>query len=322
MADKKPLILVSEPLSENALAYLRDHGRVCEVPTDQVADNIAEADALVVRTYTVVDEAILTRATRLKVVGRAGVALDNIDVPACRSRGIEVVHTPAANTLAVVDYTVGMIIRLNRRFWPMSASLSDEEFHKIRSQAFGRFLSGTTLGIIGLGRIGSRVGRAAVGLGMKVIYNDILDITPDYPATAVDKPELYATSDIVTLHVPLTDLTSGLICRETLSQFKGGSQLINAARGGCVVTEDLADALRSGKPQGAPGGLSGAAIDCHNPEPPPPEYPLFGLDNVILTPHIAARVPQAMENMCDVVRDVVAVLEGQTPEFPAPPEAN
>ncbi len=248
---------------------------------------------------------------------------------ACRRRGVEVVHTPAANTLAVVDYTIGMIIRLNRRFWPMSASLSDEEFHNVRSQAFGRFLSGATLGIIGLGRIGSRVGRAAVALGMKVIYNDILDITPDYPATAVDKPELYAASDIVTLHVPLTDLTRGLICRETLSQFKDGSLLINAARGGCVVTQDLADALSSGKPPargprglGPPGGLSGAAIDCHNPEPPPPDYPLFGLDNVILTPHIAARVPEAMEKMCEVVRDVVAVLEGQTPEFPAPPEPN
>ena len=310
MAVQKPLILISEPLSENALAYLRERASVQQVPGDQLARHIAKADALVVRTYTIVDEALLARATRLKVVGRAGVALDNIDVPACRRRGVEVVHTPAANTLAVVDYTIGMIIRLNRRFWPMSASLSDEEFHKIRAQAFGRFLSGATLGIIGLGRIGSRVGRGAVGLGMKVIYNDILDITPDYPAAAVDKPALYAASDIVTLHVPLTDLTGGLICRETLSQFKDGAQLINAARGGCVVTEDLADALTSGK-------LSGAAIDCHNPEPPPPEYPLFGLDGVILTPHIAARVPQAMENMCDVVRDVVAVLEGRTPEYPA-----
>ena len=308
------------------MAYLRDRGRVREVPVDQVARHIAEAHALVVRTYTVVDEALLGRARRLKVVGRAGVALDNIDVPACRRRGVEVVHTPAANTLAVVDYTIGMIVRLNRRFWPMAESLSDEEFHKVRRQSFGRFLCGATLGIIGLGRIGSRVGRAAVALGMKVIYNDILDIAPDYPATAVDKPALYAASDIVSLHVPLTDLTSGLICRETLSQFKDGAQLINSARGGCVVTEDLADALGSGKPPargprglGPPGGLSGAAIDCHNPEPPPADYPLFGLDNVILTPHIAARVPEAMEKMCEVVRDVVAVLEGRTPEFPAPP---
>ena len=312
MADNRPLILVSEPLSERALAYLRGRGRVRRVPADQLGRHIAEADALVVRTYTDVDEAILARATHLKVVGRAGVALDNIDVSACRRRGIQVVHTPAANTLAVVDYTIAMIIQLNRRFWPMAESLVGEEFHKVRVQAFGRFLSGLVLGIIGLGRIGSRVGRAAVALGMNVLYNDILDITPDYPATAVDKPALYARSDIVTLHVPLTDLTGGLICRETLSRFKDGAQLINSARGGCVVTEDLAEALRSGK-------LSGAAIDCHNPEPPPKDYPLFGLDNVILTPHIAARVPQAMENMCNVVHDVVAVLDGRTPQYPAPP---
>lgn len=309
----RPVILVSEPLNPSSLDYLAAHGEVRRATAETAAEHVAKADALVVRTYTPVDEALLDRAPRLKVVGRAGVALENIDVSACRARGVEVVHTPEANTLAVVDYTVRMILEMNRRFWPITGALSGEEFHKLRKQTFGRFVSSATLGIVGCGRIGSRVGRAAVGLGMEVLYNDILDIPLDYPAEAVDKPTLYARSDIVTLHVPLTDLTRGLIDAEALSQFRPGAQFINAARGPCVVYADLAEALRR-------GGLSAAAIDCHHPEPPPPDYPLFGLDNVILTPHIAARVPEAVQRMSDVVLDVVAVLAGRAPRYPAPAE--
>ena len=306
----QPIILVTEPLSERAIDYLAQHGQVVRATAEDAAAHIADADALVVRTYTQVNEALLDKAPKLKVVGRAGVALDNIDVAACRARGVQVVHAPAANTLAVVDYTLRMIIEMNRRFWPLTGPVGPEEFHTIRKQSFGRFLSGLTLGIIGAGRIGSRVGRAAAALGQTILYNDILDIQLDYPARAVDKPTLYAESDIVTIHVPLTDLTRGLICAESLAQFKDGAQFINAARGGCMVTSDVAAALRSGK-------LSAAAIDCHNPEPPPADYPLFGLEGAILTPHIAARVPQAMENMCDVVHDIVAVLQGRKPEYPA-----
>jgi len=310
MAADRPVVVVTEPLDEPALRFLEARTDVRRVEIDRLDEHIAQAEGLVVRTYTRVDADLLDRAPRLKVVGRAGVALDNIDVVACRKRGVQVVHTPAANTLAVVDYTVAMMLALNRRFWPMSGPMTAGEFLATRKNSYGRFLSGLTLGIIGAGRIGSRVGRAAVGLGMKVLYNDIRDIALDYPAEAVDKPTLYAASDIVTLHVPLTDLTRGLINAETLAIFRRGSQLINAARGGCVVAADLADALRRGR-------LSGAAIDCHEPEPPPPDYPLFGLENVILTPHIAARVPAALAAMCEVVHDVVAVLEGRPPQYPA-----
>ena len=310
MAKKKPVVIVAEPLDERSLAYLAQHAEVRRIAPAAVGEHIAAAAGLVVRTYTQVNEALLARAPNLKVVGRAGVALDNIDVPACRARGVQVVHTPAANTLAVVDYTVGMIVRMNRRFWPMTARLDAEAFHAVRKNTFGRFLVGLTLGIIGAGRIGSRVGRAAVGLGMTVLYNDIKDICLEYPARAVDKPALYAESDIVSLHVPLTELTQHLIDADALRQFKPGAQLINSARGACVVAADLAQAVRSGH-------ISAAAIDCHDPEPPPPDYPLWGLDNVILTPHIAARVPAATAAMCDVVRDVVAVIEGRRPEYPA-----
>ena len=304
----QPIVVVTERLDKHALDYLRQHAEVRQVAMDKAAENVADADALVVRTYTPVTPELLAKAPRLKVVGRAGVALENINVPACRARGVEVVHTPEANTLAVVDYTVRMMIELNRRFWPLSGPVSPAEFHALRENKYGRFLASMTLGVIGAGRIGARVGRAAAGLGMKVLYNDIQDIRLD--ATAVDKPALYAQSDIITLHVPLTDRTRNLINAETLRQFKPGAQLINAARGACVAAADLAEALRSGR-------LSGAVIDCHEPEPPPPEYPLFGLENVILTAHVAARVPAAMAAMSDVVYDVVAVLEGQPPKFPA-----
>jgi phosphoglycerate dehydrogenase-like enzyme len=243
-------------------------------------------------------------------VGRAGVALENVDVPACRARGVQVVHTPASNTLAVVDYTIAMILLMNRRFWPMEGPMAAKEFHTVREQMFGRFLSGATLGIVGAGRIGSRVGRAAVGLGMTVLYNDIRPVELDYPAEAVEKSELYRRSDVVTIHVPLTDLTRRLIGASALEQFKSGAQFINAARGPCMDPAAVAGAIRDGR-------LSAAAIDCHDPEPPPPDYPLFGLPNVILTPHVAARVPAAMDAMCDVVYDVVAVLEGRPPQYPA-----
>ena len=306
----KPTVVVSETLDDEALAFLADHADIIRTTPEDVLEVIGQADGLCVRTYTRVSGALLDAATRLKVVGRAGVALDNIDVPACRRRGVEVVHTPEANTLAVVDYTIAAILRMNRRFWPMTGYMTGHAFHAARQQVFGRFLAGATLGIVGAGRIGSRVGRAAAGLGMTVLYNDILEIDLDYPARPVDKPTLYAESDIVTIHVPLTDLTLRMIDAEALSQFKVGSQFINAARGPCVDYAALARALRSRR-------LSAATIDCHDPEPPPEDYPLFGLDNVHLTPHTAARVPQAMANMCKVVEDIVAVLEGRPPKFPA-----
>jgi len=312
-AKDRPIIVVSEPLNDKSLEYLAQHGQVRRVSVDGVPEVIADADALVVRTYTQVNEALLERTRRLKVVGRAGVALENVDLAACRKRGIQVVHTPAANTLAVVDYTIRMIIEMNRRFWPMSGSMSAEEFHKARGGVFGRFLSGTVLGIVGAGRIGSRLGRAAEAMGMKVLYNDIRPIELDYPAESLDKPSLYARGDIVTIHVPLTRLTRKFINRSSLEQFKPGSQFINAARGQCVDYHDLAAAIRGGR-------ISAAVIDCHDPEPPPADYPLFDLPNVILTPHIASRVPAAVEAMCDVVYDVVAVLEGREPQYPGKEE--
>jgi phosphoglycerate dehydrogenase-like enzyme len=308
----KPLVVVSEPMSDRSMDWLRQHARVVQTTAEGAADAIADADGLIVRTYTQVDAALLDKARRLKVVGRAGVALENIDVRLCLARGIGVVHTPAANTLAVVDYTTRMIIEMNRRFWPIAGRPTADEFHKARKNMFGRFVSSLTLGIVGCGRIGSRLGRAAAGLGMTVLYNDIKPIELDYPARSVDKPTLYANSDIITIHTPLTDATRRMIDSAAIAQFKPGAQFINAARGPCVDYDALAAAVKSGH-------VSAIAIDCHDPEPPPADYPLYGLppERAILTPHVAARVPEAMERMCDVVYDIVAVLEGRQPQYPA-----
>jgi len=306
----KPTVVVSETLNQEALDYLAEHATVIRATPENILDVVCPADGLCVRTYTQVDQALLDAAPRLKVVGRAGVALENIDVLACRARGVEVVHTPEANTLAVVDYTMAAILRMNRRFWPMTGFMTDEEFHGARKGTFGRFLADATLGIIGAGRIGRRVAKAAAGLGMTVLYNDILDITLDCDATAVYKATLFAQSDIVTIHVPLTALTTKMINADTLAQFKDGAQFINAARGPCVDYDALGAALRSKK-------LSAVTVDCHDPEPPPQDYALFGLDDAYLTPHTAARVPQAMANMSKVVEDIVAMVEGRPPRFPA-----
>ncbi|MBN2496339.1 MAG: phosphoglycerate dehydrogenase [Deltaproteobacteria bacterium] len=309
----EPIVLVTEPLEPSSLDYLRAHARLLACEPAEVAGQIGRADGLVVRTYTRVDAALLDRAERLKVVGRAGVALDNIDLSACRARGVEVVHTPEANTLAVVDYSLRMIIEMNRRFWPFEAALPAADFHAVRQQTYGRFLADCCLGIIGCGRIGSRLGRAAAGLGMRVVYNDIREIAGlDFAAEPVSKARLYAESDIVSLHVPLTEATHKLVDASSLELFKPGAQLVNAARGACVDAAALAAALRSGR-------IGAAVIDCHDPEPPGPDYPLLGLERVILTPHIAARVPKAVQNMSDVVFDVIAVLEGRKPRYPAPP---
>ena len=308
-----PVVVISETLQQPALDFLAGKAEVIHTTPEDLAGVIAQADALVVRTYTKVDEELLAVAPKLKVVGRAGVALENINVPACRARGVEVVHTPAANTLAVVDYVTRMLVEINRKFWPLDGYVTPEEFHKRRKNTFGRFLADCTLGIVGVGRIGSRVGRIAQALGMEVLGNDILppeQLDVDYPIEWVDKETLYGRSDIITIHTPATASTQKFINAESIDTFKDGAQFINAARGQCVDYDALGAALRSGK-------VAFAVIDCHDPEPMPEDYPLYGLDNVILTPHVAACVPRAKQNMSMVVTDVMRVLDGQTPEYPA-----
>lgn len=313
----RPRVVVAEASDSAPLAWLKQHAEVVEITANDpaFADHMKTAQGLLVRTYTKVNAALLDQSPQLKVVGRGGVGIENIDVAECRRRGVEVVYTPDANTLAVGDFVFGYLLQLLRP-WAFfrDAVYEPKEFKKIRDTVRGRQLNELTIGILGMGRVGRRVGHiAASGFGMRVIYNDLLDVQSrlDFPATAVDKTTLYRDSDILTLHVDMRPGNQNLISTEQLRQMKSDAVLINTSRGEVLDAAALAAVMRAGK-------LTGAALDVYWPEPPKPDFPLLGLSNVLLTPHLAARTTTAMENMSWVVRDVVEVLSGRKPKWPAP----
>lgn len=317
MADL-PLVLVTEGSAPGPLAWLKERARVVEAAPGTPAFDAAlpEAAGLMVRTYTRVDAGLLARCPNLKVVGRGGVGLENIDVPACRTRNVEVVYTPDANTRAVGDFVVGAALQLLR---PWAAfrdrAYAPAEFKRVRDTLRGVQLDELTVGVLGMGRVGRRVGHLlATGFGARVVYNDLLDVRPHltFPAEAVDPPTLFREADIVTLHVDMRPGNEHLVGAPLLSLMKPTAVLINMSRGEVLDAAALADAVRAKK-------LAGAAVDVFDPEPPGPDHPLLGLDNVLLTPHMAARTGTAMENMSWVVRDVAEVLAGRPPRYPAPP---
>ncbi len=318
MNPDRPVVVVTEGSDPTPLNWLKGRAEVVEVQYDDpgLDAQLLRAQGLVVRTYTKVTKAFLEKCPRLKVVGRGGVGIENIDVKACRERGIEVVYTPDANTLAVGDFVFGYVLQLIRpwNFFKEKA-YTPAEFKKIRASVRGRQLNEMTIGILGMGRVGKRMGQiAAMGFGMKVIYNDLLDIRPEslgFPATPVDKETLYRESDILSLHVTMLPGNDNLVGRDQIALMKRDAVLINTSRGEVLDAHALADAIRERR-------LFGAAIDVYWPEPPPADFPLLGFDNVLLTPHLAARTGTALENMSWVVKDVLAVLNGEKPKYPAP----
>ncbi len=312
-----PLVLVTEDSDATPLAWLKEHARVVEAAPGAPAFDAALPDAvgMVVRTYTKVNAALLARCPKLKVVGRGGVGLENIDVTACRARGVEVVYTPDANTHAVGDFVIGYALQLLRPWAFFKERVYEpKEFKRVRDTLRGVQLNELTLGVLGMGRVGRRVGKiAADGFGMRVIYHDLLDVRPHltFAATAVDQPTLFREADVVTLHVDMRPGNGHLVGAPLLSLMKPTAILINASRGEVLDDAALAAAIRGKK-------IAGAAIDVFDPEPPTADYPLLGLDNVLLTPHMAARTHTAIENMSWVVRDVMEVLAGRPPKYPAP----
>lgn len=279
---------------------------------------VADADALLVRTYALVNETVIAAGTgRLKVIGRAGVGVDNINVAAANRAGIVVVNTPAASTDSVAELVVGLVVAVQRGFVFLDPRIRQGEFAALRAGTPKcTELRHQTLGVIGMGRIGRAVGyRMHNGMGMRVVYYDIREIgwLPFAAQACASADEVYAQADVVTLHVPLTTLTRGMIDAVALARFKPGAYLINAARGPVVQARALADALVEGR-------LAGAAVDVYDPEPPPPDHPLMAAPNCILTPHIGARTRESIAAMNDVVDDVIRVLAGEPPLYPAQPE--
>jgi D-3-phosphoglycerate dehydrogenase len=313
---RRPVIVVTEGSDKVPLDWLAERAEVVNVGVADsgFAAQLTRAEGLLVRTYTRVDEAMLDKAPNLRVVGRGGVGIENIDVVACRRRGVEVVYTPDANTLAVGDFVFGYLLQLLRP-WALFKErvYAPAEFKRIRDTVRGRQLNELTMGILGMGRVGRRVGQiAAGGFGMRVIYNDLLTIDGlNFPATPVDKATLYREADVLSIHVTMLPGNENMMGAPQLATMKPGAILVNTSRGEVLDAAALASAIRENR-------LAGAAIDVFHPEPPPADYPLLGFDNVLLTPHLAARTYTAIENMSWVVRDVWNVLQGVPPQFPAP----
>lgn len=315
-----PLVVVTETLDQACANWLGQRVELVWCSHDKQPEFdqlLARADGLVVRTYTQVNEALLAKAPKLRVVGRAGVGLDNIDLPACKARQVQVVSTPDANTQAVVEYVTGLMLDAFRPRGTMPDHCDEKEFHRLRKVLVGSQLSELTLGILGFGRIGKRIGQVAHAIGMKVMCNDLLSESElrkavDFPFQHVSKSDLYRKADVLTIHVDGRSENRGLVGEEALSQLKPSCLVINTSRGFVV---DVAAMGRWAKASAQQGGQ--VVLDVHEPEPPLQDYALYGLPNVKLLPHLASRTDVALSNMSWVVRDVAAVLAGERPQYPA-----
>ena len=315
MSDRK-LVIISEHLSEEAEAWIAERCAVvhCGYDDPDFEQRLTEAEGLVIRTYTTLDRTSLEKATKLKVIGRAGTGLDNIDLGACRDLGIEVVYRPEANTQAVVEYVFFLLGDALRPRTILTQPVDASAWSQIRAETVAPHqLSELTMGILGMGRVGSGVARVAAAFGMKVLFSDLREV-PDaerYGAESVPVGDLFALSDVVSLHVDGRESNRKFVRESLLEHMKSNAMLINTSRGFVVDNESLADKLGKN-----PEML--ALLDVHEPEPFGADYPLLGLANVRLYPHLASRTKRAMDEMSWVVRDVVAVLEGEHPKYLAP----
>ncbi len=267
---------------------------------------LTEAHALIVRSRTKVTAALLEAAPQLKVVGRAGVGVDNIDLAAARQRGVVVVNAPLASSNAVAELTLGLMFALARRIPEADASMKQGAW--LKKQLQGVELAGKTLGIFGMGRIGSLVAQKAAALGMRVVGYDPLIPAEEIRRRGgepVDSPEaLYAQADWISLHVPLTEETRGMIGREAFARMKRGVYLVCAARGGVIDEAALVEALENGQ-------VAGAALDVFAQEPPGAS-PLVSHPRVVATPHIGAQTVEAQARVgVDIAEEVLAALRGK-----------
>ena len=285
-------IVLAEKVSPATLAVFEAEPGWEVLTHDKLPDGLpaalANADALVVRSAVQVDDALMEKAPRLRVIGRAGVGVDNIDAEAATRRGIVVMNTPGANAVAVAELTIGLMLALARKVPAANASMHAGKWEKKSLQ--GSELKGKTLGILGLGRIGLEVARRARGFGLEIIGSDPFvsaAVARENGIRLVSLDEVIAGSDYLTLHVGLTPQTAGIINAKTLASMKKGVRIINCARGELVDDAALAEALKSGQ-------VAGAALDVFTVEPPK-DSPFAQLDNVILTPHIAGSTGEAQE---------------------------
>jgi D-3-phosphoglycerate dehydrogenase len=304
-------VLVSDNLGEAGIKMFEEEpGFKVDVNTglkpDELKKIIGNYDALVIRSATKVTQELLEAAEKLKVVGRAGIGLDNVDIPAATKRGVLVMNTPTGNVVTTAEHTIAMMMALTRNIPTGTATLKDGKWEKKKLQ--GREIYNKVLGIIGLGKIGSIVADRARGLKMQVIVHD--PYIPDEQIEkagfeAVSAEDLYHRADYITVHVPKLKDTLGLINKKAFEQMKSGVMIINCARGGIVNEADLNEALRSGQ-------VAGAALDVFESEPPG-VCPLLEIDRVICTPHLGASTVEAQTNVAVMVAEqIIAYLRDAT----------
>ncbi len=292
-------IVVADPISQRGLELLRKPGWNVITPSkDGLIESLSTADALIVRSATQVTAQILEAAPNLRVIGRAGVGVDNVDLDAATRRGVLVMNTPGGNAVSVAEHTLALLMSVARRIPQHSAAIHAGRWEKSGSQ--GVELRGKTLGLVGLGRVGNEVARRARAMEMLVLAYDPYvseSAARDAGVELSGLNELLERSDFVSLHAALSPATEKLINAEKLAKFKPGAVLVNAARGELVDEAALADALRSGK-------LSGAGLDVFAVEPPK-DSPLIGLANAVFTPHIAGSTREAQEEVGTLIAQQV-----------------
>lgn len=313
MTNPRPRILIADPVAPEGIELLRAAGDVdvkTGMPADALVAIAGDYDALVVRSETKVTRPILEAAKKMVVVGRAGVGVDNIDLDAATERGVIVVNAPQGNTVAAAEQTIALLMALARHVAQADASMRAGKWD--RKTYIGTEVRGKTLGIVGLGKIGSEVARRALGMEMRVLAHD-----PFVPAErlkalgveSVDFEQLIMLSDFISVHPPLTASTNGMIGAAEIAKMKDGVRLINVARGGIIDEAALAEAVKSGK-------VAGAAIDVFTKEPIDPANPLLGDPRIICTPHLGASTAEAQERVAvDVAEQIVDILAGKPARY-------
>ncbi|HEY4621061.1 MAG TPA: phosphoglycerate dehydrogenase [Gaiellaceae bacterium] len=300
---ERPRVLVREPIAESGLELLRSRFEVVEDGESDLSSIIGDFDAIVIRSATRLDAALIERADRLKVIGRAGVGIDNVDVDAATRRGIVVANAPESTAVSAAEHAVALMLALSRNIPQAHAALKDARWE--RGRFAGIELAGKTLGVLGLGRIGREVARRALALGMRVVAYDPFVALERFRELGVEPAtldEVYSAADVVTLHLPLTDETRGLIGRDAIARMRDGVRIVNAARGELVDEDALVEALRSGK-------VAGAALDVFATEPY--SGPLLELEQVVVTPHLAGSTSEAQDRAGVMIAEqVVSALEG------------
>ena len=316
------VVVVADRVAEAGLELLRAEPDLDVVDVagrpNQLDAALARAHALLVRSDTKVTPERIARAPALRIIGRAGTGVDNIDVDAATRHGVLVLNAPGANTISAAEHTIALLLALQHRIVGAAASMTEGRWE--RARLGGTESYGKCLGLVGFGRIGARVAEIARALGMRVVAHDPL-LPPERLAEGGAEPlaldALLATADVVSLHLPLTEDTRHLIDRARLAAMKRGAILVNAARGGLIDADALLDAVESGQ-------IGGAALDVFEIEPLPADSPLRRSERLLLTPHLAASTREAQARaateICGYVRDflVDGVVRGAVNEVAAP----